>query len=424
MTDERGSATAVYRLIDLFAGAGGMSSGFENSGLFRSVFAVEFHKPAAQTYAANFHRNRMVEPFPSDKPLDITEEDVVFCGDIHQVGQLSFGADLIIGGPPCQGFSPLGKISPRDEHRAMNELWQQYMRIVAQVRPLGFVIENVPQLLRSRERVAIVEMARRLGYTVRFQTLKAVDYGVPQRRVRGFIIGLLGDVIPAFPKPDHLEKPVTVRDAIGNLPLEPTTFQVEEVPNPEGGLPIQNLHIGRQPTATSLERYKAVGPGENRFALQAKRPDITPRCWIEKPTGSTDVFGRLEWDKPAYTIRTEFFKPEKGCYLHPEAHRPITHREAARLQTFDDKFYFCGSKIEIARQIGNAVPPRLAEKLARTVAPLLEVVRGQLERGWAPEVPPVLDFEETLRQVLAEVYQTDRVFVDDTAAMPVLDVNE
>ncbi len=98
---------------------------------------------------------------------------------------------------------------------------------------------------------------------------------------------------------------------------------------------------------------------------------LTPRCWLEKPTGSTDVFGRLEWDKPALTIRTEFFKPEKGRYLHPQAHRPITHREAMRLQTFPDDFQWVGSKISVAKQIGNAVPPELARHIALEVREIL-----------------------------------------------------
>jgi len=98
-----------------------------------------------------------------------------------------------------------------------------------------------------------------------------------------------------------------------------------------------------------------------------KRPDLAPRCWLDKPTGSTDVFGRLEWDKPSLTIRTEFFKPEKGRYLHPEADRSLTHREAARLQTFPDDFVFIGSKTEVARQIGNAVPPKMAAAVAKAL---------------------------------------------------------
>jgi DNA (cytosine-5)-methyltransferase 1 len=111
----------------------------------------------------------------------------------------------------------------------------------------------------------------------------------------------------------------------------------------------------------------------NRFDLQRIAPELTPECWIRKKSGGTDLFGRLWWDRPAFTIRTEFFKPEKGRYLHPEQHRPITHREAARLQSFTDDFIFKGTKTEIAKQIGNAVPPRLAARVADVVYTLLNM---------------------------------------------------
>lgn len=137
------------------------------------------------------------------------------------------------------------------------------------------------------------------------------------------------------------------------------------------GLPIKpngkNLHVGRNPKPLSIERYKCIPAGGNRFNLIEKRPDITPKCWLKKSTGSTDVFGRLPWDGLASTIRTEFFKPEKGRYLHPKAHRAITLREAARLQSFPDGFKFVGSMTQIARQIGNAVPPRLAKAVAKAL---------------------------------------------------------
>jgi DNA (cytosine-5)-methyltransferase 1 len=109
----------------------------------------------------------------------------------------------------------------------------------------------------------------------------------------------------------------------------------------------------------------------NRFDLQRRAPEITPKCWIRKISGGTDLFGRLWWNRPAVTMRTEFYKPEKGRYLHPEQHRPITHREAARFQSFPDTFIFSGSKIEIAKQIGNAVPPLLAARIADMVYVLL-----------------------------------------------------
>ena len=124
----------------------------------------------------------------------------------------------------------------------------------------------------------------------------------------------------------------------------------------------------------SVKRYKLIPPGGNRFDLQRLAPELTPQCWIRKTKGGTDLFGRLHWNGPARcTIRTEFYKPEKGRYLHPSEDRPITHWEAARLQTFPDDFKFCGTKIQIAIQIGNAVPPMLAHAVA-------EQVRSHLSR--------------------------------------------
>ena len=121
----------------------------------------------------------------------------------------------------------------------------------------------------------------------------------------------------------------------------------------------------------SIERYKTIpAEGEGRFDLAARRPDITPACWLRKKSGSTDVFGRLWWDRPAFTIRTEFFKPEKGRYLHPSEHRPITVREAARCMSFPDEFVFPDTQAmtAVAKQIGNAVPPLLAQTIGKAVA--------------------------------------------------------
>ncbi|MDU7709520.1 MAG: DNA cytosine methyltransferase, partial [Clostridium sp.] len=180
--------------------------------------------------------------------------------------------------------------------------------------------------------------------------------------------------IPTFPPMQSHQNPdkgadlpawLTVRDFIGDLP-EPIGTEVRDLPPP------LDLHFGRNPTALSQERYRAVPVGGNRFDLQKNRPDITPACWIKKTSGGTDLFGRLWWERPSVTIRTEFFKPEKGRYLHPEQHRPITHREAARLMSFPDEFVFVGSKTEIARQIGNAVPPVFAQKIATYVLNLME----------------------------------------------------
>lgn len=341
------------RLLDLFAGCGGMTAGFAAEG-FHPVGSVEWDVPAAATYAANFG------------------EEHVFCGDIAHWGEADIPqADVVIGGPPCQGFSNLGSRDPDDPR---NRLWREYVRVVLAARPQVFVIENVDRFSRSPEFALLLAEVKhgRLGdYEVTWDVLNAADYGVPQRRRRTIVIGSrIGP--PVLPRPTAAA--AAVRDAIGDLPATPrstalpgrtrTRFGVS-LPGEFRGL---DLHVGRNPTPLSLERYACIPPGGNRFDL----PDhLMPPCWRNKPTGTTDVMGRMRWDEPGVTIRTEFFKPEKGRYLHPEADRPITHLEAARLQTFPDDFRWCGSKIEIARQIGNAVPPVLAAAIARAVDALL-----------------------------------------------------
>jgi DNA (cytosine-5)-methyltransferase 1 len=340
------------RTIDLFAGAGGLTLGFDLAGGFRPVLAVDNDVAAARTFKSNF----------GGHVLDQSIETVASFPD----------ADVIIGGPPCQGFSPLGRDRDDVSRAQLNELWQHYLRAVRQVRPRAFVIENVSQFQRSAQFARLLQLmdadSELRDYRYAYGVLNASDYGVPQRRLRGIFIAVRGASVPWPPPPTHgygLTRYVTVRDAIADLPA-PRGLDITYGLNGE-----QDLHFGRTARPSSLERYKAIPPGGNRFDLQRNRPDLTPRCWLNKPTGTTDVMGRLFWDQPSFTIRTEFFKPEKGRYLHPEQHRPITHREAARLQSFPDSFVFEGSKLQIARQIGNAVPPLLGRQIALHVASLL-----------------------------------------------------
>ncbi len=354
-----------YRMIDLFCGAGGMSLGFVDgrfSGAFESIFALDFDKAAVETYNANFNGRHCVN------------EGIEEWLGSNEVPQ----ADIVIGGPPCQGFSLLNRNRDGDTRRA---LWEPYMDIVEKSNASIFVMENVPGLLKSDEFNDISKRAFDLGFSLlNPQVLNTADYGVAQTRKRAIIIGIKTDdfkfsILPLFPPlPTH-----TAPENFSSLPRWKTVKDViKDLPDPKGTEirhdekhPL-NLHFGRNPTAISLERYKAVPKGGNRFDLQKNRPDITPNCWINKKSGGTDLFGRLWWDRPSVTIRTEFFKPEKGRYLHPEKHRPITHREAARIMSFPDDFIFKGTKIEIAKQIGNAVPPVFAGRIADFVKQLLE----------------------------------------------------
>lgn len=340
----------VLYMADLFSGCGGITQGFVNAGVIPTV-AVEFNHWAALSYAANFGDHVFACPVEN---VEVRPSGAVF----HWSGLGVDGSpreietpaiDIIVGGPPCQGFSPLGRMTDWTREDPRNKLWKHYARILSSVRPKAFVIENVPELLRSEEFNQIVRLVSELGYKVAADVLRSDHYGVPQSRRRAIIIGSrVGPArLPVAPRERR-----TVRDAIADLPLTPDGV---------------NWHIPRSPTPQSIERYKAVPPGGNRFNLMRERPDITPKCWLNKPTGSTDVFGRMVWDKPAPTIRTEFFKPEKGRYLHPCAHRPITIREAARLQTFPDGFTFLGSPLQVAKQIGNAVPVLLAQRIAEHI---------------------------------------------------------
>jgi DNA (cytosine-5)-methyltransferase 1 len=339
-----------YRLIDLFAGIGGMTCGFVQAGRgYEPIFAVEIEESAAAIYESNFG-------------------DHIYVGDIAGVEEFPT-ADVVIGGPPCQGFSPLGRDRDATSRAALNSQWRHFVEALRQAEPSVFVMENVPELLRSAEYVRFKREVGvgGLGYEIAEDVLLAADFGVPQLRRRAIVIGSkLGE--PPWPTATHTpETYVTVRQALRGLPLEPHG---------------RSWHRGRPNIRpSSIERYQAVPEGGNRFDLARNRPDLLPRCWAEKPSGTTDVFGRMWWGRPSFTIRTEFYKPEKGRYLHPEAHRPITVREAASLMSFPrarkrppEGFILPEDlpMVAVAKGLGNAVPPKLARAIAEVVADHLD----------------------------------------------------
>ncbi len=356
----------VLRLTDAFCGCGGMTLGFVllSHGTFEPVWANDMNAHAVASYNANFGDHCVVGDI-----VDLLETPSSAIPE----------ADLVIGGPPCQGFSLLNKDRAEDPRK---HLWKPFLEIVRRSGACAFAMENVPQLLGSPQHEAILKASKKIGFKTAWTKLCAADYGVPQTRHRAFIVGCgFADPRKYFPPRkthfnpenglsglpfdvEYVANPVPWADtksAIGDLP-PPEGTEVRDVPSP------LDLHFGRTPTPMSVARYRAIPKeGMNRFDLQRIAPELTPLCWTKKTSGGTDLFGRLWWNRPAFTIRTEFFKPEKGRYLHPEQHRPITHREAARLQSFPDGFIFKGSRIEIAKQIGNAVPPLLAAGIADCV---------------------------------------------------------
>jgi len=338
--------------VDLFAGCGGLSLGFAQAG-YTPLEAVELDPHAAATHSVNLGGN-------------------VFVGDIAD--WLSCDpprADVVLGGPPCQGFSQLGRQDPADPR---NELWRHYMEALRVVRPDFFVLENVPAFLTSQQFQSLRAETHRGGqlsdWDIEEHVLDASLYGVPQSRRRAVVVGRPKGM-PPLGIPTPITEVLTVADAIGSIDVHPqgtrlpdSTIDVLGLTVP-GVFKMSDLHVTRSPTDLSLKRYKAIPPGGNRFDIPE---ELLAPCWRRHRSGSGDVMGRLRWDKPSVTIRTEFFKPEKGRYLHPELHRPITHLEAALLQSFPDDYLWCGTKTSIARQIGNAVPPRLARAIAEHIS--------------------------------------------------------
>ena len=356
-------------VLDLFAGAGGLTAGLHaSSNRFRTVGAVEWDQTAAASYEATYGKGLV---YAGDIKTWLDQEKVPL-------------ADVIIGGPPCQGFSSLGKQDVEDER---NSLWREYARTIRRAKPKYFVVENVAEFTKSPQYHHFKTETSKGGmlsdYDFESAVLNSADFGAPQARRRTVVIGYRRDLgFPGLPVPSHssdaegtgLLPYVTVKDVLGRVPRTPdrdgvfgerrTAFRGKEF---AGAFYIRDLHWSRNYTDLSLNRFAVIPKGGNRRDLEPY-PELMAPCWTKHKTGSGDVMGRLHWDRPSVTIRTEFFKPEKGRYLHPAEDRAITHYEAALLQGFGKNHRFVGSRTAIARQIGNAVPTPLGAAIGRLLA--------------------------------------------------------
>lgn len=347
-------------MLDLFAGAGGLTSGLgQADDRFSTVRAVEMDLAAAATYRTTFG-------------------DLVYPGKIEDwlKDEEVPDVDLVVGGPPCQGFSTLGK---QDADDTRNRMWRHYAETVKRAGPKLFVLENVPQFLKSPEyslfKRATWKGGRLAEYTLEPFLLNSADYGSPQARKRTVVIGRHRD-LPEIGAPGATtpQRRKTVREALAGAPTRVTACELPDMRiefagrSFPGAFKTSQLHLTRNFEDLSLKRFATIPVGGNRFDI----PDeLLPECWRRHKSGSADVMGRLHWDRPSVTIRTEFFKPEKGRYLHPAENRAITHYEAALLQGFPEEHQWVGSKTAIARQIGNAVPIPLGMAIGRTVAEAL-----------------------------------------------------
>lgn len=361
--------TREITVLDLFAGAGGLTAGLHAaSDRFRIIGAVEMDRAAAASYEATFGPGLV---HACDIKTWLSEVDVP-------------PADVIVGGPPCQGFSTLGKQDVEDER---NLLWMEYAYTIQRAMPKYFVVENVAEFKKSPQYRQFEKATSRGGmladYAFEADVFNAADFGAPQSRRRTVLIGYHRDLgFPGFPSRTHSVKPgaenlsphLTVWDALRRVPRSPDRDEVFSSRRTEfmdvefaGAFSIRDLHWSRNYTELSKKRFAVIPSGGNRRNLEPY-PDLMAPCWTKHKTGSGDVMGRLHWDRPSVTIRTEFFKPEKGRYIHPDENRAITHYEAALIQGFDKHHRFVGSRTDIARQIGNAVPIPLGAAIGRLLA--------------------------------------------------------
>ncbi|MBQ8985586.1 DNA cytosine methyltransferase [Candidatus Saccharibacteria bacterium] len=349
-----------YRVLDLFAGAGGLSLGLDQVPGIETVEATDFMKEATETFALNFPNAEVIYGDICD-PL--IKKEIVENAKRLKV-------NMIVGGPPCQGFSNKGKKLGLKDPR--NFLFRQYLDVVKQVKPDVFVIENVKAMSTSTNGWFLNEILseiKKLGYDAKWGILTASDFGVPQQRQRTIIIASrIGDIL--LPKPSVSEKDkTTVRDAISDLAyLESGEGADESDYITEAQSDYQKMLRG---DCKKLYNHKATNHSKVALEKLSMIPaesgkENLPDELIGKQKFKT-TWGRLKWDTQSPTIDTRFDTPSNGTNSHPELDRAITPREAARIQSFPDSFRFLGSKTFVCKQIGNAVPPLLGKAIGESI---------------------------------------------------------
>ncbi len=326
-------STNEYNFIDLFSGAGGMTQGLVQAGL-RPVASVEINPIASATYIKNFpnchHFSGDIKQFDPKELLNQIDTPEI---------------NLVVGGPPCQGFSVAGKRDPNDPR---NHLFRQFIRVVSEIRPWYVVMENVPGIITMQQgavKEAIFEAFDAIGYShISVAILESANYGVPQIRPRAIFIANRFGMLNPYPKPQllpHQYKPI--ESAISDLPEYTAIPEIN--------------HQWTKHSTKYMERIAQVPPGGSLYATYV------------------DAFKRQYPGQPSMTVKEN----HGGTHIHPYLNRVISAREMARLQTFPDSFIFEGSMKKAMWQIGNAVPPRLAECIGYAIVPYLKEIQAQTQ---------------------------------------------
>ncbi|MDE1918031.1 MAG: DNA cytosine methyltransferase [Sphingomonadales bacterium] len=320
--------------IDMFSGAGLFSAGFVDVG-FEPRLAIDLSKEAVATYNRNL---------PA----------VAVAGSVTTFDQIP-AADVLIAGPPCQGFSTLGRQDPLD---VRNGLALEVPRWAQASDASVVVVENVPPFLNSAHWSELAAALEELGYGISTWVLDAAEHGAPQVRRRAFTIASkIGPIARPLPSPER----ISAGAAIG-APMQ--------VGDP--------LHTWPTPKGIAAERIALIPPKGDKRDVMRLAPHLCPPSWEKVGIQATDVWGRINPELPANTIRCTFQNPSKGRYLHPTENRTLSLREGARLQGVPDSWTFVGRPYPVARQIGNGVPVPLARAVAASVREALLAVRSEI----------------------------------------------
>lgn len=353
-----------YNVLDLFCGCGGMSWGLAKKG-FNIVAGIDIWDIALKTYKHNHKQAQAIN-------LDITDADPIELLNSKGIDPRSI--DVIIGGPPCQGFSKNTPASWRFLEDPRNQLYKAYLRFVKHIDPKIVIIENVAEIYNAFNGIVrneIINTLKEWGYKVDVRIINMSHYGIPQKRRRCFFFASKKGT-PSFPK--ESEEVLSGWDAISDLPIVKQGEGYDGMPYDNNALNGYQQHMRENSTSlfnhianvmrkTQTERIASIGPGQ---ALK----DMPKHLQVK--AGYSGAYGRLDYTSVAPTITRWVFHIGSGRFAHPREVRGLTMREAARIQSFSDDFHFLGSRNEQAGQIGNAVPPFFMEQLADNIIAALQ----------------------------------------------------
>lgn len=387
-----------FKVLDLFCGAGGLSCGLDSVSCFKSVIGVDYDENVLKTFEKNIKGSITIS---GDLKNESLKKEII-------AKSKELGVNMIVGGPPCQGFSMKGKKLGLDDPR--NFLFLEYVKLVEEIKPEVFVIENVKQLLKACDGYFLKQIKERfgsLGYILNYGVLNAADFGVPEHRERAIIIG---SKTRSITLPKGNAKKVTVKEAIEDLSYLESgegSFESNYINSPtsdyakmlKGDCKTLYNHQATAHSKIALDKLKMIPPEGDKSSLPKE---------LHGNQKFKTTWARLKWNEQSPTIDTRFDTPSNGRNSHPVLNRAITPREAARIQSFPDSYVFVGKKTSVCKQIGNAVPPLLSKAIGEQIMKSYNDIKIESENYSIYQD----DSYSFVKQMLKENIKVDAIITD------------